>query len=77
MGDGREKATHLELDSNFTEFLTSCRVCLGPEGAALLSPDAAAYDSPTVLRSVPRARYSVLTTRPRIVLEHDPVSHQP
>ena len=78
MGDEGEKETHLELDSNFTVFLTSCRVCLEPEGAALLPPDAATYDSPIVLRSVPRARYSVLTARPRIVLEHDdPVSYQP
>ena len=64
----REENTHLELDSNFTESLTSWMVCLEPEGADLLPPDAAAYDNPTVLRSVPRARYSVLMARPRIVL---------
>ena len=68
------------LDSIFTAFLTSCRVCLELEGVALLPPDAATYDSPTVLRSVPRARYSVLTARPRIVLRYqqwdDFVSHQ-
>ena len=63
-----EEETHLELDSNFTESLTCCRVGLEPEGASLLPPDAAAYDNPTVLRSVPRARYSVLMALPRIVL---------
>ena len=77
-GRKKRRNTYLELDSNFTESLTSWMVCLEPEGADLLPPDAAAYDNPTVLRSVPRARYSVLTARPRIVLKHDdPVSHQP
>jgi hypothetical protein len=65
----RKKRTYLELESNFTDSLTSCRVCLEPEGAALLPPDVAAYDNPAVLRRVPRARYSVLMARPRIVLE--------
>ena len=63
------KETHLELESNFTDPLTSCKVCLEPEGAPLLPPDAAKYDNPTVLIRVPRARYSVLMTRPRMVLE--------
>ena len=64
-----KKGTYLELESNFTDPLTSCKVCLEPEGAALLPPDAAAYDNPTVLSRVPIARYSVLMARPRIVLE--------
>jgi len=63
------KETYLELESNFTDPLTSCKVCLEPEGPALLPPDAAAYDNPTVLRRVPRARYSDLMALPRIVLE--------
>ena len=60
--------THLELDSNFTESFTSCRVFFEPEAVSLLPPEAATYDNPTVLRSVPSARYSVLMARPRIVL---------
>jgi hypothetical protein len=35
------EGTYLELDSNFTESLTSRKVCLEPEGASLLPPDAA------------------------------------
>ena len=64
-----KKKTYLELESNFTDPLTSCKVCLEPEGADLLPPDAAAYDNPTVLKRVVRTRYSVLMARPRIVLE--------
>ena len=49
-----------------------------PEGADLLPPDAAAYDNPMVLKSVPRARYSVLMARPRIVLvKNDSVPTHP
>ncbi len=58
----------MELDLNFTESFTSCRVFLELEVASALPPEAAAYDKPTVLRSVPSARYSVLIARPRIVL---------
>ena len=38
----KKEGTYLELDSNFTESLTSRKVCLEPECASLLPPDAAA-----------------------------------
>ena len=60
--------THFELDSNFTESFTSCRDFFEPEAASLLPPEVAAYEIATVLKSVPRARYSFLMARPRIVL---------
>ena len=60
--------THFELDSNFTESFTSFRDFFEPEAASLLPPEVAAYEIATVLKSVPRARYSFLMARPRIVL---------
>ena len=60
--------TYFELDSIFTESFTSCRVFFEPEAASLLPPEVAAYEIATVLKSVPRARYSFLMARPRIVL---------